>query len=64
MDYLYQFNTCGSGYQAFPLLADVPAFEEGLDDIRTGGWAADAVLLQCVAKFFVFHQFACRFHGA
>ena len=46
-----------------PLTADIIALEQCLDDVRTRGGSADAILFHQLAQCLVVHETASRFHG-
>ena len=46
-----------------PLTADIIALEQCLDDVRTRGGSADAILLHCFTECLVVHETAGRLHG-
>ena len=46
-----------------PLTADIIALEQCLDDVRTRGGSADAILFHQLAQCLVVYETASRFHG-
>ena len=63
VDRVDQADTRRGGYQMLPLTTDIIALEQCLDDVRTRGGSADAILFHQLAQCLVVHETTSRLHG-
>ena len=64
MDGLNELDAHWGGGDALAFSYDIFALEKLLDNGCAGGWSSDAILLERIAKFLIFHHLSCRLHGA